>query len=92
MGIHPDGRVTPCLFLPDEFVAGSVRDAPLWSFWDEGASFLRLRDNRPGATCRDCSLAQRCGGGCRVRALAAYGDLRAPDSYCALGGELAGSA
>jgi radical SAM protein with 4Fe4S-binding SPASM domain len=82
MGIDPRGRVTPCLNLPDDYLAGSVRDAPVLQLWQGGASFARVRDTQPNAQCSTCLHQDTCRGGCRVRALHVGNGADGPDAWC----------
>lgn len=80
--VWPDGRVTPCSFLPD-LVAGNVRATPFAELWPRGAGWESLRD--PGAHlqggCRECAVAALCGG---ARCVSRYeqGELLAGDIAC----------
>lgn len=80
--ILPDGRVTPCVFLPT--VIGSLRErrfADLWADSDLLRAFRRRR-GLLGGNCSDCEHIDSCGG-CRAVAYAySDGDPLAGDPHC----------
>ena len=80
--VWPDGRVTPCSFLP-QLNAGNVRDKPFALTWREGQGWERLRDPSalPGGRCHGCPISHLCGG---VRCLAWHerGNMSAGDAEC----------
>lgn len=80
--VTPAGAVSPCALLGPTFDAGSLRARTLLRSWAEGASFRRLRALQGNDRCWSCRHYDHCGGGCRARALAATGDLEAPDPWC----------
>lgn len=77
-----DGSVSPCALLGDGFVAGNLARASLHALWATGAPFERLRGLEGNEDCWTCKHYDRCGGGCRARALAAGRELDAPDPWC----------
>ncbi|MFO0549513.1 MAG: radical SAM protein [Polyangiaceae bacterium] len=74
--ISSTGQVNPCSYLGSAFDSGSIRDKPFREIWSSAAAFRRLR-GRPAAR----GLAGSFQGGCRARALAAHGDVDAPDPW-----------
>jgi len=80
MALQPNGAVTPCVFMPIE--VGNLRHQSLEKLWHNSLvlKILRDRDNRYGH-CRICAYKYHCGG-CRAKAWARFGDLRAPDPGC----------
>jgi radical SAM protein with 4Fe4S-binding SPASM domain len=78
--ITPEGKVTPCPYLPAE--AGSVRDTPFGAIWQGAPLFQRLRTETLSGRCGGCDFLERCGG-CRARAFALAGDLLGEDPWCA---------
>ncbi|MCO5171908.1 MAG: radical SAM protein [Planctomycetes bacterium] len=80
--VTPTGEVNPCALLGPTFDAGSLRDHTLHDLWAGGAPFRRLRALDGNQQCSSCRHYDHCGGGCRARALAATGDLEAPDAWC----------
>lgn len=79
--ICPDGRVTPCVFLPT--VIGSLREQSFQSIWNDS---LLLGDFRKrtkiSGNCGDCEHLSTCGG-CRAVAYAySCGDPLAGDPQC----------
>lgn len=85
---------------PDQFwggpLLGSVRERPLSSIWSDPSPTLkelRARTAHVTGRCRQCRFLALCGGGLASRALAASGDLHAPDPGCHLtDAEVAGPA
>jgi radical SAM protein with 4Fe4S-binding SPASM domain len=88
--IDPAGNVYPCQFAQgDRFMIGTIRDQPFSALWNDPANpvlreFRNKTDNLKGA-CAGCSYKMICGGGCRVRAWHATGDIRAEDPFCDIG-------
>lgn len=80
--VTPTGQVSPCSLLGPSFDAGSLRERTFHHLWAHGSSFERLRLLEGNSTCWSCRHYDTCGGGCRARALAATGDLNAPDLWC----------
>lgn len=80
--VTPAGRVSPCALLGPSFDTGDLRQHSLHELWAHGEPFQRLRALTGNASCWSCRHYDHCGGGCRARALAAGGDLNAPDSWC----------
>jgi radical SAM protein with 4Fe4S-binding SPASM domain len=80
--VAPDGQVNPCALLGPSFDTGSLRDHSLHQLWSQGDAFVRLRALEGNPDCWSCRHYDRCGGGCRARALVATGDLEAPDPWC----------
>jgi radical SAM protein with 4Fe4S-binding SPASM domain len=84
--IQPDGKVTPCVFIP--VVVGDLRKEDFKSIWDNSPLLESLRD-RGDLTgyCGECEYRASCGG-CRARALSYFNDLKAPDVGCILNREI----
>jgi Fe-coproporphyrin III synthase len=87
--IDPVGNVYPCQFAQlAQLKIGNVREQPFSTLWNDPDNavlsvFRRKIDLVQGA-CSRCSSKVACGGGCRIRAYAAYGDLMAEDPFCIL--------
>ncbi len=85
--IDPWGNVYPCQFArsPD-FFTGNVREQPFSAIWGDGnhpvLARFRDKDHRITGKCSSCGYVHLCGGGCRVRAYACYGDFSAEDPFC----------
>jgi radical SAM protein with 4Fe4S-binding SPASM domain len=78
--ITPDGKVTPCPYLPE--VAGDLRTRTFADVWHGSPLFRSLRDGILGGKCGACEYRALCGG-CRARAFATTGDVLAADPSCA---------
>ena len=81
--IQPDGRVTPCVFMP--IVVGDLRKQTFKDVWENSDVMLKLRDKdliKP--PCGECPYRYICGG-CRARAYSYHGDYLAPDPGCLRG-------
>lgn len=67
---------------------GNVRDRPFSAIWEDDhnplLSFLRNREDFLTGACADCAYKSVCRGGSRLRALAANGNLTAPDPQCSI--------
>lgn len=77
--ITPQGRVTPCPYIPE--VVGDLRVTTLGEIWNGNATLARLRNELPGGKCGDCDFRYSCGG-CRARAAASCGNLLGEDPKC----------
>lgn len=81
--IQPDGKVTPCVFLP--IVVGDLRKESFRKIWLESKVMRELRDKdllKP--PCGECPYRYICGG-CRARAYSYFGDYLAADPGCLRG-------
>ncbi len=78
--ITPDGKVTPCPYLPAE--AGDLRRQSFGDVWRTSTLFHELRAAALGGKCGRCEYRLLCGG-CRARAFALEGDYLAADPSCA---------
>jgi len=85
--IDPQGDVHPDQFWQSA-VLGNVKERPFSEIWTDPSNELlsQLRDRLPHlkGRCATCSFLSLCGGNFRVRALAASGDMWAPDPACYL--------
>ncbi|HET6342824.1 MAG TPA: radical SAM protein [Gemmatimonadota bacterium] len=77
--ITPEGRVTPCPYLPVE--AGDLTRQSFREVWTDSPVFARLRSGALGGKCGRCEYRAVCGG-CRARAFADTGDYLAADHAC----------
>ncbi len=81
LGIRSDGRVQPCLSLPESCVVGSLRERPLVELWrGEALAQWRMPVTRHGA-CAECSHGKQCEGGCTGMALT-YTGRRGENPMC----------
>jgi len=80
LGIRPDGRMTPCPYLP--VYGGSLKISSFKEIWEESPLFQTMRNR--GALegrCGTCEFNPTCGG-CRARAFGHTGQLMAEDPWC----------
>ncbi len=94
MALQPDGKITPCVFMPDLVIGnikkdGEIKIENLLDVWDNSEVINRLRMRRDYASNYGCKgkYASVCGG-CAARAYAYYGDVLAPDPGCILNKEI----
>lgn len=78
--IMPDGRVTPCPYLPE--VAGDLRTQSFQEIWENSEVFKAIRGGNLEGKCGRCEYRAICGG-CRARAQANTGSYLGPDDSCA---------
>jgi radical SAM protein with 4Fe4S-binding SPASM domain len=78
--ITPDGKLTPCPYLPA--VAGDLRLQSFAEIWEGSEVLAALRRRELTGRCGSCEYRLVCGG-CRARAYAASGDYLAEDPSCA---------
>ncbi len=78
--IQPNGIVTPCVFMPIE--VGDLRTESFIDIWQNSDVMQSLRERHDlKGHCSSCSYRNICGG-CRARAYAYFGDIKAPDIGC----------
>ncbi|MFZ4765565.1 MAG: radical SAM protein [Roseimicrobium sp.] len=91
--IDTQGNVHPDQFW-QSLNLGNVKERPFSEIWrhrqNETLDALRNRKAHLTGRCRDCRFLDICGGGFRVRALNATGELWAPDPACYLSDAEAG--
>jgi len=78
--IEHNGDVQPCVFLPIK-VGNVLRDGFL-NIWHNNPILQTLRD-RDHYACSKCPYRYICGG-CRARAYAYFGSIKAPDPSCSM--------
>jgi len=80
VGIRPDGKVTPCPYLP--LYGGSLKETTFKQIWEESELFRTIRARKQlGGRCGSCEFNASCGG-CRARAYGHGGDVMAEDPWC----------
>jgi len=85
--IQPDGKVTPCVFLP--IIVGDLRVNSFQEIWSSSPVLRKLRYKELlKKPCGECPYRYVCGG-CRARAYGYFNDFLAPDPGC-LRGEIVG--
>ncbi|MGZ4940282.1 MAG: radical SAM protein [Halobacteriota archaeon] len=78
--IQPDGIVTPCVFMP--IPVGDLRSEQFIDIWRDSEVMRSLRERHDlKEHCGSCDYKNVCGG-CRARAYAYFGDIKAPDIGC----------
>jgi radical SAM protein with 4Fe4S-binding SPASM domain len=79
--IQPNGKVTPCVFMPEEIV-GDLRAERLSAIW-KNSEVMKIMRNRAGLSghCGTCDYRAMCGG-CRARAYGYFDDFMGPDPGC----------
>jgi radical SAM protein with 4Fe4S-binding SPASM domain len=81
LALQPDGRITPCVYLPD-VTAGHVRRDRFLDLWHNSPLLHSLGDRVDlKGHCAACDYQAVCGG-CRARAYAYFGDFKGPDPGC----------
>lgn len=80
LSILPDGKVTPCPFLP-KVIGGDVKETPINKIWQESPILIRLRERDFEGKCGSCEEKAVCGG-CRSYAYHLRGNLFGDDPYC----------
>jgi radical SAM protein with 4Fe4S-binding SPASM domain len=87
VGIMSDGKVKGCLTMPDDMIEGDLRQDDLWTIWFRDGAFAYTRQfsvDRMGPSCRDCTLAEQCRGGCTSMSYVCTDSLH-NDPYCFVG-------
>jgi len=80
--IEHNGDIQPCVFIPIK--VGNVLKDGFVNIWKNNEIMKMLRDrDASDYACNSCSFRYICGG-CRARAYAYFGDLKAPDPGCIL--------
>jgi len=79
--IDPTGRVTPCPYIPPHEKTPQAGEKSLQAIWDSDPAFLAIRGCAPVSHCEKCAYSELCKG-CRARALAMDGHVKAPDPSC----------
>ncbi len=79
--IQPNGKVTPCVFMPEE-VVGDLRTQSLAEIWKNSEVMKELRNRAAfSGHCGTCDYRAMCGG-CRARAYGYFDDYLGPDPGC----------
>jgi radical SAM protein with 4Fe4S-binding SPASM domain len=78
--IQPNGKVTPCVFMPIE--VGDLRRQSLEDIWHNSEVLKQLRNREElKGHCKICKHRSMCGG-CRARAYGYFQDYMGPDPGC----------
>jgi radical SAM protein with 4Fe4S-binding SPASM domain len=86
--VDPAGNVYPCQFAQvEEFKIGTIRERKFSELWNDTENpvlaLFREKTKFLKGSCGSCQYKELCGGGCRIRAYAQYGDIWAEDPLCA---------
>ena len=80
VGIRPDGKVTPCPYLP--VYGGSLKTSRFGEIWNDSPLFRQIRERKKlDGRCGSCEFNAACGG-CRARAYGHSADVMAEDPWC----------
>ena len=79
--IDETGGYSPCFFFGESYFVGNIRECSYHSLWEKSLSATTFTGN---SVCRTCANYSVCRGGCRARALMAYGNINAVDPLCPL--------
>lgn len=87
LGISYDGLVSLCHNRSGNeiFTFGNLKNQSLKDIWcnsEQAKFFKNYNCNKLKGVCAKCLAKKICRGGCRVHAMAAYGDIYAPDPFC----------
>lgn len=85
--VDPVGNVYPCQFAQlEELKVGNIREKKFSELWNDTMnpvlSAFRAKAELLSGKCGSCQYKELCGGGCRIRAYAQYGDIWAEDPLC----------
>lgn len=75
------GDYSPCIFWGEKYTLGNIKETPYIELWNMSLKASEFEGNE---TCKKCANYKNCRGGCRVRALWAYGNLDDVDPMCPL--------
>ncbi len=94
IAIQPDGRITPCVFMPDVYIGdmkenGEIKKENLIETWENSEILNIIRDRRNHPERYGCKgkYFSVCGG-CVARSYAYFGDFTSPDPGCILNKEI----
>lgn len=90
IGIQPDGRITPCVFMPDVTIGkikqnGKIKKEHLIEIWEKSEVLKTIRERRNHPEICGCKgkYFSVCGG-CVARSYAYFGNFLSPDPGCVL--------
>lgn len=83
LSINPTGNISPCVCMdvPEAHI-GNVRTDNLKDVYQTAPLCEIMRQPSDYGICADCTLVNRCGGGCRASALVTSGRLDGDDLSC----------
>ncbi len=85
--VDPYGNVYPCQFAQmEELKIGNIRERRFSELWNDQTNpvltAFREKTQHLKGRCATCPYRELCGGGCRIRAFAQYGDIWAEEPLC----------
>ena len=83
-GIESNGNVKGCLSMPQQFVAGNVRESSFTKIWNNDDAFAynrRFTRETASGACYDCRYLPLCRGGCATTSVSQSGK-RADNPFC----------
>jgi radical SAM protein with 4Fe4S-binding SPASM domain len=86
-GVHWDGTVSPCGFLPshqDTYCQPKKSEIGLSNEWMHSPSLQIMNRISLNVKCAECGYLSVCNGGCRANSVLAGSDLTDIDPYCLL--------
>ncbi|MEK6759961.1 MAG: radical SAM protein [Deltaproteobacteria bacterium] len=81
MRITPEGRVTPCPYIPPSPEGPAIGEKSLKDIWEKDPLFTAMRKRDLEGRCGGCEFKETCGG-CRARAFASGNSLSGEDPWC----------
>ncbi|MBO4767746.1 MAG: radical SAM protein [Lachnospiraceae bacterium] len=86
-GILHNGDILGCTSIRNrEFVEGNIRERRLRDIWEDENAFAwrrQMAKEKLSGSCRTCTYASRCLGGCPNTRLTMKGSIYAENEYCA---------
>jgi len=78
------GKISPCVFLGEDFFSGNIKTNSFISVWRNGRGFQKIREifAKGNPLCQKCPRNLICKGECRAIAHFATGDWQANDPCC----------
>lgn len=80
IAINPDGSVTPCLM--NKYDLGNIFEEKSIKSIYAGNKIKEYRKLISDYDCKDCKFHSQCRGGCQVRKIVEYGDIKSIDPLC----------
>jgi radical SAM protein with 4Fe4S-binding SPASM domain len=84
LGLTSNGGVKACMSLPDEYIAGNIRDKNFGEIWRDSdfASYNRnFKKDDLNGECKTCKYGEKCKGGCMTVSTSLTGEEH-NNPYC----------